>query len=200
MPGRYPPQATITITGDLIVTVGTPVDAAQLVAQLVVGQGEKIGELNEGHGAPTGERLANTTAQDRRFRQRRVAHAIGKLGAQSTGHAENVPFGIFDVLAQQVNVGVRAHLMTQHFAHRFTHVQSRTAGGSVPFARGMCQLDRERQFGGQGRDGFRAGVGRGLGLRHLHLHRATNLLQRCVTVTRRQQILFEVANRIARLR
>ena len=65
-----------------------------------------------------------------------LPHAIGELGAQSTGHAEDIPFGIFDVLAQQVDVGVRAHLMTQHFAHRFTHVQSRSAGGSVPFAEG----------------------------------------------------------------
>ena len=35
--------------GRLIVAVGAPVDAAQLVGQLVVGQRQEIGELNEGH-------------------------------------------------------------------------------------------------------------------------------------------------------
>ena len=81
--------------------VGTPVDARHLRRDLVEGERQEIGELQEGDGTAAGQRAADGLADDRRLRQGRVLDARPEFGGESTGHAEDVAFRVLDVLPEQ---------------------------------------------------------------------------------------------------
>jgi hypothetical protein len=103
------------------VSVGAPVERAELGDDLVEGERQEIGELDEGDGTLAREGAADRGADNGRFRQRRVAHTAGEGRRQPPCHAEHVAFGILDILAQHIDVAVRRHLVAQHPVQRFAH-------------------------------------------------------------------------------
>ena len=69
-------MATRMTTGDLKCPVGAPAHDGHLVAELHHGGPDVIEELNFGHGLEAARGHADGAADDVRFRQRRIEHAL----------------------------------------------------------------------------------------------------------------------------
>ena len=98
-----------------------PVQAAELGGNLVEGQRQKIGKLQERHRPLARQCPTDRRPDNRRFRQRRIPYSLRKLAAQPLRHTEDVAFRIFDVFAVEEDARVMVESMLQHVAHRLAH-------------------------------------------------------------------------------
>ena len=169
-----------------------PMHGRQFGGDLIEGQRQEIGELQEGDRPSAGKRPPDRLADDRRLRKGRVGDAGAKLGREPACDPEDIAFRIGDVLAKQGDTRVVAQMPTQDAGDGRPH-QQRLARAAL---QGLRHARRDRSLGVERRHGIGAsrlrGSGGGL---HERLDLGVDAFEPRIVL---QQDLPQPGNRIAR--
>jgi hypothetical protein len=109
---------------------------------LIVGDGKKVGELQEGYRAPSRQGFSDADTDNGGFGQWRVLYPARIGGGKAFGQPEHVSLGILEIFAEKSNLFVLRHSFSQDFADRLEHDQIVLTGGrrgASIFRRGVLE-------------------------------------------------------------